>query len=166
MKLTSKEANKLLNKLNEEIISLKEKESRDSTFVAATTENKEEVRPTYNYIETKNKINDLEKKVIKLKHAINLFNTSTFIDELNMTIDEVLIYMSMLTYKKIRLGNMKLNSERERITSRNNSIIEYRYLNYDMKEIESDYNKVIEELNKVQSALDKANMTLTFEVDL
>ena len=45
MILTSKDANKLLKKLNEELNSLQSKENRSKTFLDSTTEDPEKVRP-------------------------------------------------------------------------------------------------------------------------
>ena len=167
MILTSKDANKLLKKLNEELNSLQSKENRSRTFLASTTEDPEKVRPDYNYETSRDSQTEIEKKIIKLKHAINVFNVNTLVDEFNMTIDEMLIYIPQLTAKKQKLSVMKDTPKLERVTGNARSnIIDYTYTNYDADIVSKDYELVEAELTKAQIALDKVNVTKTFEVDL
>ena len=79
MKLSSAEGAKLLKKLKSEYDALKSKESISSTFLASVGENPESVRPKYDYKESKAELDSLALKIRKLKHAINLFNTTTVI---------------------------------------------------------------------------------------
>ena len=67
MNYTSAQANKLLKKLNEEYQALLAEEEQCSTFLASMGENPETVRPEYNYTEVQQKLNALEKQIIKLK---------------------------------------------------------------------------------------------------
>ena len=39
---------------------------------------------------------DIEQKIRKLKHTINVFNTMTVIPEFGITIDEMLVYLPQL----------------------------------------------------------------------
>lgn len=43
---------------------------------------------------------------------------------------------------------------------------EYRYINYDLEVVKQDYERVDEELGKMQMALDKHNQTFEFDVDI
>ena len=60
MKMTSAEANKLMRKLYEEHDAVWNAERSRRTFVAATVEDPDEVRPDYDYAETQKKLAELE----------------------------------------------------------------------------------------------------------
>ena len=162
MKLSSAEGAKLLKKLKSEYDALKSKESISSTFLASVGENPESVRPKYDYKESKAELDSLALKIRKLKHAINLFNTTT-------AIDEMLVFLPQLSAKKQKLSEMasrlpKAREEQE--YGRASNIIDYRYVNYDIDEVTKDLLAVTDELSDAQLALDLINHSATFEVEL
>ena len=153
MKYTSAEANKLLRKLNDEKTSVMYREENGKEFLAAVGEDIESVRPKYDFTETQN--------------AINVFNSTTIIPEFDMTIDEMLVYIPQLTAAKNKLARMKDKLPKVREQTRvNSSILDYRYLNYDVETVTAEYEKVTDTLSKAQNALDSVNMNQTLEVDL
>lgn len=164
MKLTSKEANKLLRQLEADKLALLSKEKQSSTFLASVGEDVESCRPKYDYEKSQENIDDLNNKIIKLKHAINVFNTKTIVDGTDKTIDEVLVYLPQLSIKKAKLSRMveALPKTREAMNMRS-TIIDYRYTNYDNNVVKKDFEKICYELDKVQVALDTTNVTKTFE---
>ncbi len=164
MLLTSSQANKLLGKFNVELNTLLQQESNARFFVAALEEDIESVRPEYDYTSTREKQAELEFKIRKLKHAINVFNSTQIIPEFNMTIDEMLVYLPQLNNRLSVLGYMRNVIAKERLSTSKN-FIEYRYANYDVKQAERDYNAIYEEVQHAQLALDKINSTVEFEVD-
>lgn len=167
MKYTSAEANKLLRKLNDEKTSVMYREENGKEFLAAVGEDIESVRPKYDFTETQNAIAVIETKIRKLKHAINVFNSTTIIPEFDMTIDEMLVYIPQLTAAKNKLAIMKDKLPKVREQTRvNSSILDYRYLNYDVETVAAEYEKVTDTLSKAQNALDSVNMNQTLEVDL
>lgn len=167
MKYTSAEANKLLRKLNDEKTSVIYREENGKEFLAAVGEDIESVRPKYDFTETQNAIAGIETKIRKLKHAINVFNSTTIIPEFDMTIDEMLVYIPQLTAAKNKLAIMKDKLPKVREQTRvNSSILDYRYLNYDVETVKAEYEKVTDTLAKAQNALDSVNMNQTLEVDL
>ncbi len=107
MKYTSAQANKLLKKLNDEYDLLLAEEAESSTFLAAMGEDPESVRPEYDYIETQKSLEELGNRIIKLKHAINLFNTSHTLPGFELTVDEALVYIPQLSKKVKKLAEMK-----------------------------------------------------------
>ena len=169
MKLTSAEANKMLRQLNDEREKLLKKEERSCTFLAVMGEDPDTVRPDYDYEAVQEELGLLESRIRKLKHEIFRFNLNTQIPELGMSIDECLVLIPQLTALKAKLADMtdRLPKERE-ITSRigGSNIVDYRYANYDIARAESDYEAASQYLAKAQTALDKANSTLSFEVDI
>lgn len=167
MKYTSAEANKLLRKLNDELSSIMVREQGGKEFLAAVGEELESVRPDYDFAETQNALDTIQTKIRKLKHALNVFNSTTVIPQFDMTIDEVLVYIPQLTAKKNKLAGMKDKLPKVREQNRmNSSILDYRYLNYDVNEVAAEYEKVADTLASAQNALDAVNMTMTLDIDL
>lgn len=167
MLITSKEANKLLQQFEQEHNALLTKEYETKSFLAAVGEDVESCRPEYDYEAVQKTLSALEETIINLKHQINKFNTETIVDGFNKTIDEMLVYIPMLTRRKEKLNDMKnaMPKTREAVNMRS-TIIDYRYANYDIKQASDDYNAVVEELSKAQIALDTVNVTKKFEVDI
>ena len=56
----------------------------------------------------------LNDKIAKLRHGINVFNTTTKLEGFDFTVDESLVRMAMLTEKKNRLSRMKGVPDEER----------------------------------------------------
>ena len=167
--MTSAMAAKYLKKLNEEHEALLRREKKTMTFTAAIQENKEEVRPEYDYGTTQEQLLELERKIRTIKHEINVFNLNQVIPSFDMTVDQMLVYIPQLTARKNKLDKMRSRLPKERVQdsfSRNSALVEYEYSNYDIQQVEVDYNKVADELARAQNALDKVNSTVTFEMEI
>ena len=169
MKMTSAQAAKLLRQWNESLRALQRREENTKTFLASLGEDIESVRPEYDYTAMQAEQAAIEANIRKLKHTLNVFNTTTVIPEFEMTIDQMLIYLPQLTNRLEKLSRMKelLPKQRENaLYSRNSAIIDYRYANYDIQTVEKDYEVLAETLAKAQTALDYINNTVLLEVDL
>lgn len=170
MKYTSAQAAKLLRKLDDERSGILSGEEMSSTFRAAVGEDIESVRPEYDYEAVQKAVTELDEKIRKVKHAINMFNVLYVIPEFNMTIDQILVYIPQLNRKRQKLSQMKsiLPKARAELSYRasNVNIIDYVYANYDIAEAEKDYNEVSDLLARVQTALDTVNNTVTFDIDM
>ena len=169
MKMTSAQAAKLLRQWNESLKALQRREENTKTFLASLGEDIESVRPEYDYTAMQAEQAAIEANIRKLKHTLNVFNTTTVIPEFEMTIDQMLIYLPQLTNRLEKLSRMKelLPKQRENaLYSRNSAIIDYRYANYDILSVEKDYEVLAETLAKAQTALDYINNTVLLEVDL
>ncbi|MBO7663735.1 MAG: hypothetical protein J6U01_10225 [Clostridia bacterium] len=166
--ITSAMAAKHLKKLNDQRETLLYREQKAKAFTAAIQEDIESVRPAYDYAATQKEIAGLDAKIRKLKHTLNCFNSTYVIPELDMTIDQVLIYIPQLTARKEKLDSFRnrLPKERKESFGQKSAIIEYEYANYEIAQAQADYAAVTDELAKVQNALDRTNATVMFEAEL
>ncbi len=169
MKYTSAEAAKLLRRLNEEHEALLELERQSASFVAAVSEDVESVRPAYDLAQVQKKLAELEWKIRKVKHALNVFNSTHEVPGFGMTIDQLLVYIPQLRQRKMKLREMASVLPKTRVKGRpavSSSVIEYTYANYDVEAARAAADEAAEELSRAQTALDKVNSTETMEIDL
>ena len=168
MRVTSAQAAKLLRQFNDELRALQLKEANSSSFVAAIQEDVESVRPAYNFKEMRDAQAEVECKIRKVKHAINVFNTTTIIPDFNITIDEMLVYLPQLNRQCEVLSKMRDAMPKVRVSSGYSSgnIIDYKYANYDIEEVGMYYADLSDTLAKAQTVLDLVNSTVEFEIDI
>lgn len=164
--LTSAAANKLLKTLEDQKNYLLSLEVSSSTYIMAEGEKAEP--PVYDYTDTSDKLSQINKQIRKIKHAVNIFNTTTYLDSLSITIDEALIKMAQLNQRKQSLDIMRkrLPKERQSAPFTRTNIIEYQYANYDIEKVATDYNRLCEEITEIQLALDTSNQTKTFDLEI
>ena len=168
MQYTSAEANKLLKKLMEEREQLCIEESQSSVFIAATVEDPKDAKPSYNFLEMQDAIGAVEEKIRKVKHAINVFNTTHVIEGFG-TIDEVLVTIPQLNARKRVLSQMAHRLPKVRKQARygeKSNFIEYEYANYNISQAAEMFKMISDTLAKAQLALDKANNSETMEIDI
>lgn len=168
MRVTSAQAAKLLRQLNDELSALQLKEAISSSFVAAIQEDVESVRPAYNFKEMRDAQAEVECKIRKVKHARDVFNTTTIIPDFNITIDEMLVYLPQLNRQCEVLSKMRDAMPKVRVSSGYSSgnIIDYKYANYDIEEVGRYYAELSDTLAKAQTVLDLVNSTVEFEIDI
>lgn len=168
MNYTSSEAAKLLRKLNEDLEAAYAKERASKTFLASIGEDVESVRPEYDFKAARENIAEIQKKIRIVKHALNIFNTTTVLPEFDITIDEALVLIPQLSREKSTLSDMKNTIPKTRATvagyGRTSAVIDYRYANYSIDEASEEYAKVCEKLDKLQTALDLINSTCEIEI--
>lgn len=167
--VTSAEASKMLKKLQEEKSIALSDERQSCVFHASLGEDIESVRPEYNYEETQKFLENCDKKIRILKHAINCFNASQTVGDTGMTIDQVLVYIPQLTEMRNRLYDMQSRLPKQRTSVGgigSNTVIDYRYTNYSVEKAKEDYRRISDELRAVQTALDVVNTTVKMEFEL
>ena len=167
MLYTSAEADKLLKKLRTEEEFILNKESQSSFFNAAVGEDVESVRPDYDFEESTLKLDIIRQKIRKVKHAINMFNVTTKIDD--MTIDEVLVLLPQLRSRVATLASMASAQPKVRVRaygSGTTSIVDYKYANFDVAAVKREFDCVSEKLAHLQVELDKVNSTEMFDIDM
>lgn len=167
--VTSAEASKMLKKVMDEKEVRRANEKQSYLFNAALGEDLESVRPDYDYEETGKFLDACNEKIRVIKHAINSFNSTQMVGETGMTIDQVLVYIPQLTEKRSRLYDMQMKLPKQRWSVGgigNNTVIDYRYTNYDVDKVKEDYVAVSDELRRLQTALDVVNTTVSMEIEL
>ncbi len=103
-KITSAYANKMLRSLEEDKAFWVNKEAASSTYVAAV--NEEPVIPEYDYMTIANTIDEIDRKIVTIKHTLNLTNATAKVQVGNqeMSIDSILIRMAQrLTRERLCL---------------------------------------------------------------
>lgn len=168
--MTSAYANKVLKKLNDDKEFWRRKEAEGHTYVAALDE--DPVIPEYSYTAVANAVEEIDEKIVKIKHAINLANITNEIvmGDKSMTVDQILVKMAQLNRRRATLDMMRKQEPKRRLNtvsyvSRKNAP-EYEYINYDLDVVKADYERIDAEIAEMQIALDKYNQTVEFEVEI
>ena len=170
MKITSSIANKMLRQLEDEKAFWTDKEENGTFYTVALGE--EAVIPEYDYSEVSAKIAEIDEKVAKLRHAINYANATSKVKvgEEEMTVDTLLVKMAQASRRKSFLDKLRKQQEKTRMSSysyvNKQSVPEYRYINYDLELIKSEFEKVSERIMQMQMALDYYNQTAEFEAEI
>ena len=99
MKLTSAGANKMIKAWNEDLEGLLKKEEAESRTTYGI--NEEPLPANYDFARMQQQMDALNQKIAVLRHAVNVFNTTTMLEGFGFTIDEALVRMAMLTKKKL-----------------------------------------------------------------
>ena len=169
-KITSAYANKMLRSLEEDKAFWVNKESTSSTYVAAV--NEEPVVPEYDYMTVANTIDEIDRKILTIKHTLNLTNATAKVQvgAQEMSIDGILIRMAQLNKRKTVLDDMRKKLPKTRVYGNSfgssGSAPEYKYINYDPELIRQEYDRISNTIMEMQIALDRYNQTVLFEVDI
>ena len=160
-KITSAYANKMLRSLEEDKAFWVNKEASSSTYIAAV-----------NYMTVANTIDEIDRKIVTIKHALNLTNATAKVQvgEQEMSIDSILVRMAQLNKRKAVLDDMRKRLPKTRVYgsafSSSGSAPEYKYINYDPELIRQEYDRISNTIMDMQIALDRYNQTVLFEVDI
>ena len=156
-------ANKLIKQLQADRDALLVNERNNSTYSFLSGEATE--LPEYKFAEIQEKLDKYAHDIVTLKHAVNRFNLETELPEIGLTIDAALVRMAFLSQEKFKLNRMRNAQPKSRITT-GRGVSEYTMLNYDLNEVNVKFRSVCDELIAIQQALNIANLTKTFEVDI
>lgn len=167
MLYTSNELQKKLDKLTDERNKIQSLLSKNSEFTASISENVE-ILKLENAFDLENTLNEIESynfKIMKIKHAKNVFN-STFKLPCGYTIDEAIIRMGILSGLKCKLNDLSMKKAKERKTNGMMREPEYVYATYDISFAKEAYQKLFDELQTIQNELNNVNATEQIEVDV
>ena len=170
IKVTSDAANKLIKKLEQEKGILTDKISKMSTFIVAITENYDQIKAEqeaeFNLNETISQIDEIDKKIITIRHAKSVFNNSVVMKN-GLTVGDNIIRLAILEKEKGIYSGLATRQKKKRNTSLNKDI-EYTYLNYDLKDAKKKYDSVYAEISEIQEELNIVNSSAEykFEIDI
>lgn len=164
MKMTIDSAQKKIRELQVELMLARNERERNDSVSYVKDEPKLDIH--FNIGETYSKIAKLTNQILSLKHAINVFNTTTYLPGIeDMTVDVALVALpiyqqELATYKGMRGAN--------KITRRAmlNNTVEYTELTYDVEAAEKLYLGFQDSIVRLQQAINEVNMTGTIDVDL
>ena len=147
------EIREIIEGLKKERDRLIEREKKLSLFSLFDSEDKETVRPEYDFERYQEKIDGLNKRIRNLSKKALSYIVNTKVAECgDMTILEALLYVDELGEKEERLYAMSAHQEMER---KNNPYRpEYEYINYDKSRVEEEYKKTKAELERMKMCVD------------
>ncbi len=170
IKVTSDAANKLIKKLEQEKGILTDKISKMSTFVVAVTENYDQIKAEqeveFNLNEVIAQIDEIDRKLITIRHAKSVFNNSTVMKN-GQTVGDNIIRLAILEREKGIYSGLATRQKKKCNTSLNKDI-EYVYLNYDLEDAKKKYDSVYTEISEIQEELNIVNSSAEykFEIDI
>ena len=170
MRVTSAYANKMLKQLNEEKEYWINKEKESILYTAAAEE--EPVIPDYDYNAVSSILEQIDRKICKIKHSINQSNISSevVVAGEKYTIDELLVRMAQMSKRKIVLDKMRKQLPKSRVEDRGyysrKNFVEYRYVNYDLEKVKKDYEELSSVIFEMQMKLDEHNQTVEFDISV
>lgn len=161
MRETSAGINKMIRKLNYEKELLISREEQDSFYTYAEGEQK--VIPDYSLDDVQGRIEEIDGKIVHLKHTVNLFNSSYRMTS-GMTIDQGLVKMAQLENRRRTLERMATASQRHRIWMKNGGRTEYKCANYDVVRAHKILQNIVSEIETIQLELDCISNTVLIDV--
>lgn len=166
MKVNSDTAHKILKNTQSEVERILGTERENRTY--AHSPNEEPIRVNYSFEETQTELEALNGKIGRIKHAIGLFNQTTEIEVEGekMTIDEALSQMKWLNSRKKDLDSMLAIPEVQRQNTYGNKLPDIVHRNFDAKAVQATYERISNKLIATQQAINIANLTVMFEIEL
>ncbi len=163
MRLNSDTANKLVKQLTKARGALLHQESQVDTY--SYLQGEDPFKPDYDFATTQAKLGQIGEAIVALKHAINVFNTTTQLPGLGITVDMALVELPILSANVNKLEAMYRILEKTRSTNVAAKTAEYTCRNYSAEEAAAACAASRERLVAIQQGLNTVNMTETFEVD-
>lgn len=164
MRVNSDTANKLVRQLNAARNRLLLQEQAVKTY--SYLQDETPYIPAYSFAETREKLNRMNEAILTLKHAINVFNTTTVLTGTETTIDMALVQLPMLSTQVSCLENMCNIPEKTRTINLYAKTAEYTCSNFDTNEAKAAYREASEKLMALQDKLNTANLAAYFDVDV
>jgi hypothetical protein len=112
----------------------------------------------YDFDATRKAVAEIDKEVVRLKHALNLANATVVVPEFDMTIGECIVYMAQLNLEKRTLEGMAEKSRKTRTTTYG-GMVEFTITNYDIQHCKAKLQETSDIIRKLQIAVDRVNLT-------
>lgn len=172
MKITATELMKQLKFIQEEIATIHQDDNNKSyVLVEKVTDdnNKSKLVPLYaeeyNFLNNRNRINDLYLEERKIRNLLSIFNTKTLVIGYDFNINEGLVRLAQLKEEIKVLTNLARKSQYESTTNyRNNEVIIYK-VSYDIDEAKNYLRKAQKEMSALQVAIDKTNLNSQIDIE-
>ena len=161
MVFTGASALKHIKFLEEQKTMILAKERNNSTTVEVDGKVREV--ESYDFYETREKVRQIDEEISKIKHALNIYNTTTEVEK-GITIDRALVELAQMS-KELEIVKEMKGRAKEAVEERYSNMY-IRRVNYDLKEVEDYYQVIVKEIHQFQMAIDTTNLTKTFEVDI
>ena len=160
MKMCHTEAMKLikeLEQLKEQLISFE-----DRCCKVSYREDEAKAASSYDYQTTRAKIEELDERVLAIRSALSKANCSVSVDD-KFTISEALVRLAQLQKKCAQLDFLSRQRQLSRRITENGTL-EFTECNYDVAKATADMADVRGEINRLQIAIDRANLNNYIEV--
>ena len=161
MKLCNAEVIKKIKDLEEQKqeILLNEQKNCTTTYQTET----DMIDTGYDFDKTRTAVENLNKKIMRLKHTLNVSNSTVIVEEFGLTIGECLVCMAQLNNEKIVLERLSRNQSKSRTTLYNGTV-EYTDTNYNVEVCKDKLNGIKETIRKLQLAIDRVNLNNMIEI--
>lgn len=166
MKVTVAYASKCVKALQNDIAILYRRQNQNKTYTEI--QGVPAVIPEYDFQSTQECIENMENRVARIKHAINVHNTTTCLPGFDdLTIDQALVKLSQLNNRLRVLDEMRTLPIRvlDNGFGAARQQIQYTVANYSPQHANGEYERVYAAIQKLQLAIDKSNNTDIFEVE-
>lgn len=155
--MTVDSANKRIRLLTTERSRLLTEERTNMTY--GYVQGEEPYIPQYNFMETHKKLTAINDEILMLKHAVNVFNTTHIVPGTELTIDQALVRLPMLTDLKGKLENMMGIQPKTRRVLMGANASEFTVRNFDVDNVKTLYDDVSKEIITIQQGLSSINLT-------
>ena len=164
IKINGQTAKKLLIQLEADKRKVLDNERSSRTYSFLNGE--EPFVPEYDFAAVQEQLADIGEKEVKIRHARNQFNAATVLDGIGLTIDAAIVRQAQLKDEIMRLGNMRTIPQKTRNMPMGAKASEYTCRNFDLEPVEAAYQAAVAEQAALHEAIDRANVTEIFEVDI
>lgn len=156
MKKCNTEIMKDIKKLEEvkETLIKEENENCVVTFLQKETP----IDTGYKYDETNDKIEKIDKEILRLKSILANANVTTKVEGFDMSISEALVYLAQLNERLRRLSMLVNIQPLRRRTISYDSVPEFTKICFDRDKVLKDYEETRNLIPRLQMAIDRTNL--------
>lgn len=163
MKMCHSEVIKYIKELESKKNVLLRQERNDCTYTYQDENSK--IVPPYSYEQTRKAVDALDAKIRHLRHVLAVANSKVTVDDFDVTIGEALVMLAQLQNKCEILSAMSSNQQISQHSTYSGKM-EITVCNYNVEQALKDYEALRITINRLQVAIDRANLTNFVEVDV
>lgn len=136
-------------------------EAERNSATTVIVDGKEVKTEGYNFIETRKKVNEIDDEIAQIRHALNLFNTTTIVMD-NITIDMALVELAQKNRELDIVRGLRGRAKESYESGYRESYI--RKTNYSHDEVDKYHQILMKEIHTLQMKIDEANIVHRFTV--